>query len=81
MRAIERSEMALIAQHEREQILHAVRLLERRPIHLCRDCEERSDEATQGPRHAAPGLLRCANKKQTVIILILLDEFRAEKER
>jgi hypothetical protein len=27
------------------------------------------------------GLLRCANKKQTVIILILLDEFRAEKER
>ena len=31
--------------------------LERRPIELDRHCEERSDEATQGPRQAAP---RCA---------------------
>jgi hypothetical protein len=36
MRAIERSEMALIGQHEREQTLQG------------RHCEERSDEATQG---------------------------------
>ena len=72
MRAIERSEMALIGQHEREQILRAVRLLERPPIHPGSHCEERSDEAIQGPRHAAPGLFRCANEKQTAIILILL---------
>ena len=67
MRAIERSEMALIAQHEREQILHAVRLPERRPIHLCRHCEERSDEATQGPRDMAPGLLRCTRNDDATL--------------
>jgi len=39
--------------------------LELRPIEQDRHCEERSDEATQGLRDAAPGLLRCADKKQT----------------
>ena len=43
----------------------------------------RKGAANSGGRVAsgAAGLLRFANKKQTVIILILLDEFRAEKER
>jgi hypothetical protein len=29
----------------------------RRPNHLDRHCEERSDDAAQKPRHAAPGWL------------------------
>jgi hypothetical protein len=44
-----------------------------------RHCEERSDEATQELRHAAPGLLRNSNPKQPVIQLILLDKLRTEK--
>src|SRR6202042_3307380 len=39
------------------------------------------DEAIQGPRDVAPGLLRCANKKQTVTALILLEKLCTEKEK
>ena len=37
----------------------------RPPIERDRHCEERSDEATGGRRHAAPGLLRCASRSST----------------
>jgi hypothetical protein len=41
-----------------------------------RHCEERSDDATQGPRDVAPGLLHFANKKQKAIMLIVLDNLQ-----
>src|ERR1700722_4614971 len=38
---------------------------QRPPIERDRHCEERSDEATRGWRHPAPGLLRCARPEHT----------------
>src|ERR1700759_4025994 len=49
------------------------------PIDLNRHCEERSDEANQGPRDGGPGLLLCA-RNDVVTLLVTRRELRAASE-